>query len=132
MRRVRRASRNRHSRPIRFIAIPRGREAENLMAANQKTRISHQLAFTALFACLAVPAAAQGVPLPSARPPATLQPNTTGTVIAPAAKPFIPPQAQVTQSPNPIANPFAALLGKPSSSGTLSAEQRVIIDRVNG
>ena len=102
------------------------------MAANQKTRISHQLAFTALFACLAVPAAAQGIPLPSARPPATLQPNTTGSVIAPAAKPFIPPQAQVTQSPNPIANPFAALLGKPSSSGTLSAEQRAIIDRVNG
>jgi outer membrane lipoprotein-sorting protein len=102
------------------------------MAANQKKRISHQLAFTALFACLAVPAAAQGVPLPSARPPSTLQPNATGSVIAPAAKPFIPPQAQVTQSPNPIANPFAALLGKPSSSGTLSAEQRVIIDRVNG
>jgi outer membrane lipoprotein-sorting protein len=60
------------------------------------------------------------------------QPNTTGSVLAPAAKPVIPPQAQVTQSPNPIANPFAALLGKPSPAGTLSAEQRAIVDRVNG
>jgi len=103
------------------------------MAAKQKTRISHQLAFAALFACLAVPTAAQVVPLPSARPPATqAPPNATGSIIAPAAKPVIPPQAQVTQSPSPIANPFAALLGKPSSTGTLSAEQRGIIDRVNG
>ena len=53
--------------------------------------------------------------------------------MTPAAKPAIPPQAQVTQSPNPVANPFAALLGKPSSStGTLSPEQRAIVDRVNG
>jgi outer membrane lipoprotein-sorting protein len=103
------------------------------MAGDPKTRISHQLAYIALFACLAVPAAAQGVPLPSSRPSASqAQPNSTGSVIAPAAKPVIPPQAQVTQSPNPIANPFAALLGKPSSAGTLSAEQRAIIDRVNG
>jgi outer membrane lipoprotein-sorting protein len=103
------------------------------MAGDPKTRISHQLAYIALFACLAVPAAAQGVPLPSSRPSASqAQPNSTGSVIAPAAKPVIPPQAQVTQSPNPIANPFAALLGKPSPAGTLSAEQRAIVDRVNG
>jgi outer membrane lipoprotein-sorting protein len=101
------------------------------MAANPKTRIGHQLVFTALFACLAIPAAAQGVPLPSARPSATqAQPNATGS--APVAKPVIPPQAQVIQSPTPIGNPFAALLGKPSPSGTLSAEQRTIVDRVNG
>ncbi|MGB8039578.1 MAG: outer membrane lipoprotein carrier protein LolA [Pseudolabrys sp.] len=103
------------------------------MAAYPQRRICHQLAFAALFAGLAVPAAAQ-VPLPSARPTTTqTQPNATGSVITPAAKPVIPPQAQVTQSPNPVANPFAALLGKPnSSSGTLSAEQRAIVDRVNG
>src|SRR5262249_23170173 len=99
---------------------------------NPKRRISHQLAFIALFVCLAVPAAAQGVPLPSARPSPSQPPNFAGSVVAPAAKPAIPPQAQVIQSPNPIANPFAALLGKPSSAGTLSAEQRAIIERVNG
>jgi len=94
------------------------------MAAYPQRRTYHQLAFAALFAGLAAPAAAQ-VPLPSARPTTTqTQPNAPGSVIAPAAKPVIPPQAQVTQSPNPVANPFAALLGKPSSSsGTLSAVQ---------
>jgi len=103
------------------------------MAANPKRRISHQLAFIALFVCLAVPAAAQGVPLPSARPSASqAQPNSTGSVLAPAAKPVIPPQAQVMQSPTPIGNPFAALLGKPNSGGTLSPEQRAIVERVNG
>jgi outer membrane lipoprotein-sorting protein len=103
------------------------------MAAYPQRRTCHRLAFAALFAGLAVPAAAQ-VPLPSARPTTTQpQPNATGSVIAPAAKPVIPPQAQVTQSPNPVANPFAALLGKPSSSsGMLSTEQRAIVDRVNG
>src|SRR4029079_5840919 len=79
------------------------------------------------------PAAAQ-VPLPSARPTTPQsQPNAAGSVITPAAKPAIPPRPQVTNSPNPVGNPFAALLGKTSSSsGTLSAEQRAIVDRVNG
>ncbi len=39
--------------------------------------------------------------------------------------------AQATQAPNPVANPFAALLGKPGSAGTLSTEQRAIVERVN-
>jgi outer membrane lipoprotein-sorting protein len=40
--------------------------------------------------------------------------------------------AQATQAPNPVTNPFAALLGKPGSAGTLSSEQHAIVDRVNG
>ncbi len=64
------------------------------------------------------------------------QPNTTGSVTAPAVKPAAPSQpqtaAQTGPTPNPITNPFAALLGKPGSAGTLSAEQRAIVDRVNG
>jgi outer membrane lipoprotein-sorting protein len=102
------------------------------MAGYLKTRTSPRLAFAAFFACLAVPAAAQ-VPLPSTRPTTTqAQPNVAGSVITPSAKPVIPPQGQVTQSPNPVSNPFAALLGKPAAAGTLSTEQRAIVDRVNG
>ena len=108
------------------------------MAAQHKTRIGHKLAFTALFACLSVSAAtAQAVPLPAPRPSVPqAQPNTTGSVIAPAVKPAAPSQpqtaAQTGPTPNPITNPFAALLGKPGSAGTLSTEQRAIVDRVNG
>jgi len=102
------------------------------MAECSRARMSHQMAVAALLACLSLPAAAQGVPLPAARSPATqAQQNSTGSVIAPAAKPVIPPQAQVIPSPNPVSNPFAALLGKPSSGGILTAEQRAIVERVN-
>lgn len=108
------------------------------MAAQHETRIGHKLAVTALFACLSVSAAtAQAVPLPAPRPSVPqAQPNTTGSVTAPAVKPAAPSQpqtaAQTGPTPNPITNPFAALLGKPGSAGTLSAEQRAIVDRVNG
>jgi outer membrane lipoprotein-sorting protein len=105
------------------------------MAAHHKRRTGHKLAFAALFACLSVPATAQVVPLPAPRPATPqAQPNTAGPIAAPAAKPAASGQrltAQATQAPNPVANPFAALLGKPGSSGTLSAEQRAIVDRVN-
>ncbi len=108
------------------------------MAAQHETRIGHKLAVTALFACLSVSAAtAQAVPLPAPRPSVPqAQPNTTGSVTAPAVKPAAPSQpqtaAQTGPTPNPITNPFAALLGKPGSAGTLSTEQRAIVDRVNG
>ena len=50
-------------------------------------------------------------------------------------KPAAPSQpqtaAQTAPAPNPITNPFAALLGKPGSTGSLSTEQRAIVDRVN-
>jgi outer membrane lipoprotein-sorting protein len=106
------------------------------MAAHHKKRTGHKLTFVALFACLGVPAIAQVVPLPAPRPSALqAQSNTTGSVAAPAAKPAVPSQglaAQVTQAPNPVSNPFAALLGKAGSQGVLTAEQRAIVDRVNG
>ena len=105
------------------------------MAAQYKRQTGHKLAFAALFACLAVPATAQIVPLPSARPSAPqAQPNAAGAIAAPVAKPPIPSRGQVApapQSSNPVSNPFAALLGKPSSQGMLTPEQRAIVDRVN-
>ncbi|MGB8108230.1 MAG: outer membrane lipoprotein carrier protein LolA, partial [Pseudolabrys sp.] len=55
---------------------------------------------------------------------------------APTAKPAIPAPsrqgAPAPQSPSPVFNPFAALLGKPTAPNNLSAEQRAIVDRVNG
>jgi len=106
------------------------------MAVQYKARIGLKLIEAALFACLSVPAMAQAVPLPVPRP-SGLQtpPNSTGSIIAPAAKPAAPSQQQVAQPApllNPVTNPFAALLGKPASTGALSAEQRAIVDRVNG
>ena len=74
----------------------------------------------ALFAGLtAAPALAENVPLPTPRPhvqPAAKKPLITGSVPAPAAaaRAQAPaPQAQ-QQPPNPISNPFAALLGAPN------------------
>jgi outer membrane lipoprotein-sorting protein len=99
------------------------------------------LAIAALLAGLvaglaAAPALAQSVPLPTPRPhsnPATV----TGSVPAPAKPATKPgPRAQVTQAqqpqaPNPISNPFAALLGKPGSTTALNPDQRAIIQRVD-
>jgi outer membrane lipoprotein-sorting protein len=64
---------------------------------------------------------------------------TTGSVTPRAERPAIPPQALAAraqapqaQAPNPISNPFAALLGKSgSASGALNPEQRALVDRVN-
>jgi len=102
-----------------------------------KARTSHKLGVAALLACLSVPALAETVPLPTPRP-AILQArsSSSGSVAAPA-KPAVPVQAldaraQAPQkTPNPVSNPFAALLGKATSPATLNADQRVIIDRVN-
>jgi len=105
------------------------------MAALYKTRIGPKLASAALFACLSAPVMAQAVPLPAPRPSGLqAQPSATGSIVAPA-KPAASSQQQTVQpaqSPSPVTNPFAALLGKPASTGTLSAEQRTIVDRVNG
>ena len=95
------------------------------MAAHRKTRISRKLGFVALFACLAGPAIAQTVPMPAPRP---------------AAQQAVPSQAQgaraqasqqATQAPNPISNPFAALLGRATTAGVLTNDQRAIVERVN-
>jgi len=58
----------------------------------------------------------------------------TGSVGTPA-KPRAQAQAAQNQPPNPITNPFAALLGQTQTGGaagaTLSADQRAILQRVN-
>jgi len=89
-------------------------------------------ATTALLALLALPTFAQDVPLPKSRP----NPNVTGSIVKPVPQ---PPQAatpveapQPKAAPNPVFNPFAALLGKSSGSETLTPQQRSIIDKVNG
>ncbi|MGC1763966.1 MAG: outer membrane lipoprotein carrier protein LolA [Pseudolabrys sp.] len=103
------------------------------MAQHQR-RTACKLAFVALFACFTATAIAQ-VPLPSARPTAS-QAQATPPAPAPTAKPAIPAPsrqgAPAPQSPSPVFNPFAALLGKPTAPNNLSAEQRAIVDRVNG
>ena len=115
-----------------------------MMAAHPRTpalaRNGHKIAIAALLAaCLAAaPALAQNVPLPSPRPAASAQPNTTGSIVPRAATPAKPgtpgaafAQAPRAQTPAPASNPFAALLGKSTSGGTLNPEQRAIIDKVN-
>ncbi len=105
------------------------------MAELSKARRLGPTAAVCLLACLAAaPAFAQGVPLPKPRPSASAaqQADSTGAI---AAKPALPPTsnvepAQQAQAPNPISNPFAALLGKPEPSATLKPEQRAIIERV--
>jgi outer membrane lipoprotein-sorting protein len=110
------------------------------MAGYFNSQTGQKLAIAALFAGLAAaPALAQGVPLPKPRPAINSHP-ITGSIAAPA-KPAISsaalgaraqaPQIQApqTQPPNPVSNPFAALLGR--STTTLSPEQRGIVERVN-
>jgi len=97
--------------------------------------LAASLAFL-LIGLTAAPALAQNVPLPMPRPAVT----TTGSIVQRATKPAIPSaalgaRAQATptpQSPNPVSNPFAALLGKPGAASALNPEQRAIVDRVNG
>jgi outer membrane lipoprotein-sorting protein len=110
------------------------------MAAYCKMRSGHKLGVAALLACLSAPALAEKVPLPTPRP-AILQTrsNSVGSLVAPTSKPAVPSQAldaraqapQKPQVPNPVSNPFAALLGKATSPGALNADQRAIVDRVN-
>ena len=105
--------------------------------------LAASLAFL-LIGLTAAPALAQNVPLPKQRPAIGSQPNTTGSIVPRPAnsmtKPAIPSaalgaRAQATpapQSPNPVSNPFAALLGKPGAARALTPEQRAIVDRING
>ena len=108
------------------------------MAAQNRARSGALLA--SLLICLtAAPALAQSIPLPTPRPAL----GTTGSIVPRAAnspaKSAVPSaalgaRAQATpspQTPNPVSNPFAALLGKPGAASALNAEQRAIVDRVN-
>ena len=110
------------------------------MSAHRKlrnlARTGHKVAMAALFSglttCLAAaPALAQHIPLPTPRPTANAQPNTTRSILPHLGSPAVPQQAQATQAPNPASNPFAAVLGKAGSGATLKPEQRAIIDKVN-
>ncbi|HEY3696087.1 outer membrane lipoprotein carrier protein LolA [Phenylobacterium sp.] len=113
------------------------------MAGFPKARNGRAAALAVVLACLtAAPALADAdVPLPRPRPHAHHR-FTTGSISTPT---IIPPealraraqattgqtqQAQV-QAPNPITNPFAALLGRPGSTTALNPEQRAVIDKVN-
>ncbi len=93
-------------------------------------RLIGRTAAAALF--VAAPALAQNVPLPRPKPsPQAAPPAVTGTV---AAKPVLPPSSTIErtqqQAPNPLTNPFAALLGKPEPSAALKPEQRAVIERI--
>jgi len=109
------------------------------MAAHDRARTGSKLGFAVLFACLVVPALAETVPLPTPRPSALQRPPATAPAAVPAAKATVPSQglgarAQVTQpapAPNPVTNPFAALLGKAGAASNLTPEQRTIVERVN-
>jgi outer membrane lipoprotein-sorting protein len=111
------------------------------MAANDMARSGCRLGFAALLVCLAIPAPAQTVPLPTPRPSGLQSPSKAVSPAAAPAKPAVPSQvlgarAQVTQpapssNSNPISNPFAALLGKAGAVGKLTPEQRAIVERVN-
>ena len=82
----------------------------------------------------ALPAMAEDVPLPRPNPHRAL---VTGSVRDPIpaaalrARAQAPAPQQAQAAPNPISNPFAALLGKPGSTQALNPQQRAIIDRVN-
>jgi outer membrane lipoprotein-sorting protein len=110
--------------------------SETVMVRYLEAQTGHKLAIAALFACLtAAPALAQSIPLPTPRPAINAHP--TGSIAAPA-RPAVPSaslgaraQALQTQAPNPVSNPFAALLGRSTSTAALSPEQRGIIERVN-
>lgn len=111
------------------------------MAGFSRTGLALAALLTGL---ITVPALAQSVPLPKQRPTAQTAPATTGSVSRSksAVAQIVPPsalraraqaaQSQVAQAqaPGPIANPFAALLGKSGSTGALTPEQRAIVDKV--
>jgi outer membrane lipoprotein-sorting protein len=98
------------------------------MAAHRKTRIGHKLGAVALFACLSAPAIGQTVPLPAPRPSA--QPAVPAQALGARAQAQAP--QQTTQAPNPVSNPFAVLLGRATTAGVLTTDQRAIVERVNG
>jgi outer membrane lipoprotein-sorting protein len=96
-------------------------------------------AMAALVAGLtALPALAETVPVPRPRPHHALVTGSIRETLPPAAlraRAQAPaPQAQVQAAPatpNPISNPFAALLGRAGSTTALNPEQRAIVDKVD-
>ncbi len=123
------------------------------MAANLWARNSRRLALAAALICLiTAPALAQSanpalykVPMPRPRPHDTR--FTTGSIgarlagvpqealraraQAPAPQGRHATPAAAPQAPNPISNPFAALLGRTGSTTALDPKQRAIIEKVD-
>ncbi len=135
-------------RPYKSTGI-KGREAEIVMAGHYKALNSRRLAVAALLTCLAAapvlaqPASPtlQNVPLPRPRPH-FIHTNSISARFAavPArvwhARAQAPsPHGQVApapaQAPNPVSNPFAALLGSTGSTTALDPKQRAIIQKVD-
>jgi outer membrane lipoprotein-sorting protein len=115
-----------------MLPLLAGAEAEIVMADHSRARSGRIVGLAALLAALAAtPALAEIIPLPTPRP-VQAHPATTGSIVKPAA-PISTQQAQTApgQMPNPVSNPFAALLGKPGSTTALNADQRAIIAKVN-
>jgi outer membrane lipoprotein-sorting protein len=109
------------------------------MAGCDTTRIGRVLAVAALVGLSAAPAFAESVPLPRPRPhrvmhtgsiPA-LPPEALRARAQATAAQAAPAQQQPQSAPNPVSNPFAALLGKPGSTTALTPEQKSIIERVD-
>ena len=109
------------------------------MAAHRKIR----LGLVVLLACLSAPSMAQTVPLPTPRPATAVAGNSPRSLQVVPGKQAIPSGAlraraqatggttQGTKTPNPVSNPFAALLGRAITPGILNSDQRAIVDRVN-
>jgi len=121
-----------------------------MMAQTYKGRPGPALALAALLAGLfGTPAMAQTVapvPLPHPRPAAAPHRIVTGSIAhtrtihrpvrvaqAQQARPQAAPQPSQPEAkpPNPISNPFAALLGRTGNTTALTEKQRAIIDRVD-
>jgi outer membrane lipoprotein-sorting protein len=114
------------------------------MAAHHRARTGHTAALAALLTCLtfapalaetpaaiasAGPGLPNGVPLPNPRP---VDIPRDVTESGKPVQPLRPTQvAQAQQAPNPISNPFAALLGQTGNTTALNDKQRDIINRVN-
>jgi outer membrane lipoprotein-sorting protein len=109
------------------------------MAAHRKTQIAPGLGLIVLLACFSAPSIAQTVPLPTPRPAAPVPSFASDPpalrVTSPISSQALRARAQATsgaQAPNPVSNPFAALLGRAITPGVLNSEQRAIVERVNG
>lgn len=114
-------------------------EAESEMADFFGARGRRVAAVAAVLAGLtALPALGENVPLPRPNPHRGLVTGSVREAVPAAAMraraqaQAAPAQAQPAQAaPNPISNPFAALLGKPGSTQALNPDQRAIIDKVD-
>jgi hypothetical protein len=82
----------------------------------------------------ALPALAETLPLPRPNPHRTLVTGSVRDPIPPAAlraRAQAPAPQQAQAAPNPVSNPFAALLGKPGSTQALNPQRFLLADKVD-